>query len=499
MDGAAVMRNVIKKAYVLISLAALPLLTGCGASNGSGRAVTDSDFFESKIDGEINISVYDSMLYKNFLKEAARAFENKYPGAKVNIETFSVMPEIKTMEVDGKFISVMQSSDESQTRSDYINRVNTRIMSGEGADIYAMDFLPLNKLINSSALENLDNYMTLDPDFNKNDYRENILEALRFRGGIWLLPINYSFNYFSYDSTLIPLHAALNFGADRAFNTEKLINLGIPFFDGSRLLFNYTGGLGSMFDLLLNENFHSFVDFNTGRANFINGGFASMLESINYFTDHGYIRRNAVSAMDIEELMQRAMEAPAERVFFKLNNSYFLINMFIRELTQEMNTGFSGSIVAAIEDDDKISGIQANADGKVPFSYNLGFGINSSSKNRETAWAFIKFLLSKEMQLSPYIFNLPLNNEARNEKIQFDFKMAIGMYDEELNNRQLQAMENYTSALESLSGLIDTYIIQDTNINDMIMQETQYFLTGTRTAEEVTKALQNKADLYLSE
>ena len=481
------------KKIISYFFAALIVLTGCNGSNGSGRSVTDSDFFESKIDGEISISVYDSMLYKNFLEEAARVFEEKHPGVKINIETFSVMPEIKTMEVDGKFISVMQSSDESQTRGDYINRVNTKIMSGEGADIYAMDILPLNKLINSGALENLDNYMTLDPDFNKNDYRQNILEALRYRGGIWLLPLNYSFNYYSYDSTLIPLHAARNFGADRAFNTEELINLGIPLFDGSRLLFNDTGGQ------LINENYHSFVDLQAGRANFINGGFALLLESINYYVDQGYIRRNTMSALDIEEFMRRAAEAPVERVFFKLNNSYFLINMFIRELAQGMNTGFNSSSIAVIEEDDKISGIQANTDGKIPFSYNLGFGINSLSKNRETAWAFIKFLLSKEMQLSPYIFNLPVNNEARNEKIQFDFKMAFGMYDEELNNRQLQAMENYILTLESLSDMINGYVIQDSNVNDMMMQEVQYFLNGSRTAEEVTKILQNKADLYLGE
>jgi len=213
----------------------------------------------------------------------------------------------------------------------------------------------------------------------------------------------------------------------------------------------------------------------------------------------GYIVRNEISRADIEELMQSMLDTPSERVFFKLDHSYMLINMFIRDIAQWMNTGYSGGLLKVIEDDDKIAGIQANADGTVPFSYNLGFGINSSSKNMETAWAFIKFLLSKEMQTSMYVYNLPVNNEARNEKIEFEFKMFLGINDEELNDRQSQVMDNYISALDSLSGQINTYIIHDTNITDMIMQEVQNFFDGVRNAQETTRILQSKADLYLSE
>jgi len=480
-------------------IAVLFIITGCAGSKGSGNSITGPDFFNNKIDGEITVSVYDSMLYKNFLEEAARLFEEIYPGAKVNIETFSAMPEIKTMEVDGMFVSVVENNSSPQEKTDYINRVNTRIMSGEGADIYAMDILPLNKLINSGSLENLDHYMTLDPGFNKIDYSQNIIEALRYKGGIWFMPLNYWFNYYKYDSALIPSHNAGSFGADKALSAQELVNFGVPLFDGSSKLFNLTGGRGGMFPQLFNEKYRSFVNLETGRANFIDGGFASLLESVNHYSDMGYIVKNEISRADIEELMQRMSDTPSERVFFKLDNSYMLINMFIRDIAQWMNTGYSGGLLKVIEDDDKIAGIQANADGTVPFSYNLGFGINSSSKNRETAWAFIKFLLSKEMQTSMYVYNLPVNIEARNEKIEFDFRMFLGINDEELNGRQLQAMENYIAALESLCGQINTYVIHDASINDMITQEVQNFFDGVRNAQETTRILQSKADLYLSE
>jgi len=265
----------MKKLKFLFLLCAILLCAGCTGSNKLNGTVFDAGFFEKKIEGNITISVYDSMAYKNFLEEAARLFEEKYPGAKVNIEIFSAMPEIKTMEIDGMFVSVVENYNSPQERTDYINRVNTRVMSADGADIYAIDVLPLSKLINSGSLENLDHYMTLDPGFNKSDYKQNILEALRYKGGIWFMPLNYSFNYFKYDSALISSHNAGSFGADKAFSAEELVNFGVPLFNGSSKLFNLTGGSGGMVRQLLNEKYRSFVNMETGRANFIDGGFAS--------------------------------------------------------------------------------------------------------------------------------------------------------------------------------------------------------------------------------
>lgn len=56
--------------------------------------------------------------------------------------------------------------------------------------------------------------------------------------------------------------------------------------------------------------------------------------------------------------------------------------------------GFSGEV----EDDDQIAGIQADNNGNVPFSFQQAYGINANSDNKATAWAFLKFLLSDEMQ-----------------------------------------------------------------------------------------------------
>jgi hypothetical protein len=68
-----------------------------------------------------------------------------------------------------------------------------------------------------------------------------------------------------------------------------------------------------------------------------------------------------------------------------------------------------------------------------------------------------------------------------------------------LNAQQLEGLENYRTAVEKLSDSINTFVIQDTSVNDMIASEVQYFFDGSRTAQEVARVLQNKVDLYLNE
>ena len=484
---------------------------GSGASGVNSRASSSgaalsSDFFSSEIKGEISISAYDSMAYRNFLEEAAKLFEEQHPGTKVNVETFSAMPEIRTGEQGNMRVMNIQSQNDPQGRSDYISRVNTNLMSNAGADIYAMDILPLQKFTESKTLEDLGPYMERDPGFDKADYRQNILDALHYNNGTWFLPLNYTFNYYAYDSTLVPAEIALGFGPDKAWTANGLFGIGMPLYAGNYKLFNIMdyvqrpAGMFGMFSQLLNENIASFVNLETKRANFAEGSFARLLESVRSYSEEGVIPQGVTGQQNAGELMQRAASAPVDRFFFKLYGNFSLVSHFSRGSGRVIRIEAGGA--PGIEDDDEIAGIEAIANGLVPFKYNQGFGISAQSKNKAMAWAFIKFLLSDEVSLSTSLnpMGLPLNNKAREEKAELIFSGAfMGLAGSSLNDQQRQGLENYKSAIEKLSDSINCFVAQDTSLNDMISQEARYFFDGSRTADEVARVLQNKADLYLSE
>jgi len=488
--------------FCLHVLSVLIIFAGCKAGSSAAQEF-NADFFKRKIEGEITISAYDTMSYKSYLEEAARAFEQLYPGTKINIETFSAMPEIRSGTDGNMTMTSVQIQNDPQSRSDYLSRVNTNIMSGTGADIFAMDIIPLHKFTESGTLENLEPYMNLDPEFNKSAYRHNILDALKYSGGIWFIPMDYNFNYFVYDSTLIPSDIASGFGADRSFKSSDLLSIGIPLYSGNYKLFNTTDferGLGGMFNQLFSENYRNFINLETGRANFTDGGFASLLSSVRNYAEQGYIPRAVTGQQDAGRVMRQAMDAPRDRFYFKLNNNFSLASHYMRATGRRVMMSFGGSVMG-IDDDDLVAGIQARADGKVPFSYNAGFAVNSKSKNKETAWVFIKFLLSKEMQLSTNLraTGLPVNNEARAEKSEMTFSGSLYGMADALNEQGRQALRDYITEMERLSALINVFDLRDTNISDMVAQDVQFFIDGSRVAEEVARILQNKADLYLSE
>ncbi|MCL2243871.1 MAG: ABC transporter substrate-binding protein [Treponema sp.] len=492
----------MKKIYFIL-LTVVLILTGCGGKRASQMSELTPEFFSGGITGEITVSAYDSMAYKSYLEEAARAFEEQYPGAKVKIETFSAMPEIRTGEQGGNQMILVQMQDDPQGRTDYISRINTNIMSGEGADIYAMDILPIHKFTESGTLENLKPYMSLDPNFNKAEYRQNILDALNYRNGVWFIPMDYTFNYFAYDASLVPPQIASGFGADKTWNTDELFKLGIPMYNGTYKLFsayNFSRGpSNSIFKQLLNENIQSFLNLETSRADFSGGGFSSLLSSVKHYTEQGYIPGAVTGQQDAGQMMRITSEAVTDRFFFKLNSNTSLISQFLRGTGRIMRVEGGGA--RNIDDNDEIAGIQSRADGSVPFEYTRGFAVNNQSKNKLTAWAFIKFLLTKEMQLSSTLVNmgLPVNNEARAEKAELAFSGALYGRPGEMNDQMRQAMERYKAAVEKLSDNIDCFTVQDTVINDMISNEVRYFFTDNRAAGDVAGVIQNKADLYLSE
>ncbi|MCL2121618.1 MAG: extracellular solute-binding protein [Clostridiales bacterium] len=520
----------MKKLTALFLIPALALalsLTACGGSVGENsnrvEAAGTPEALNGEIGGEITVSAFESLTQRPFLEEAARLFEEQYPGTKVNIETFSDMPEIKTAEQGNMRMQAVQMQEDPSARSDYISRVNTALMSGTGADILAADVLPMYQFAESGQLMDLGALMEADPDFDLSAYRTNIWEALRYKGSLWYLPLDYAFDYFTYDRSLIR-ESDVDFGPSSAWSSTELLDLAAPLFDGSAKIFNQSGysraGGSSMgmtsgvFARLLKEQYSSLIDLANRQAYFTNGLFTQMLESVKTYERLGYINESVSAQMDAGSMMRgNGPSLPTERFFFKPKNNFSLQQEFTRDLGQRTNVMMmtaGGGSLQGIEDDDAIAGIEADAKGQTPFTFQYGYAMNAASKNQQTAWAFLKFLLSEEMQLSTNLnmLSLPLHNEARAQKAELVLTGAFAGLGAEgggapgvmaLDDAQREALRLCREATEQLSDQINSYTIRDNTIDAMIQAEVQYFFDGVKSADEVATALQNKVELYLNE
>lgn len=506
----------MKKRLFACLIAVMLLLSACASGSPASKPVKE-DFFAEQVGGEITIYCYEQYTYQNYLETAAKLFEEKYPGTKVNIKSFSAMPEIKTVETeDGGVMSVSTIEDDPQAIEDYIRQVSTELMGGGGADILAMDVLPFHRYAKNGQLEDLQKYMDADSSFNAVDYRQNIFEGAKFAGGLFAVPADYYFDFFEYDSTLLNDEQKQKLAAAKGLTHQDLIELASGAFEaqtGSEpsRLFDfpaYSEWNPTLFRGMLRERYGEFVDLENGTANFADGTFAQMLQDIKSYDEKGYLSPpvdfKSLSEMDFSEMNTLQEEAASARVFYKTNVS---LGMFTRYLEDSgIRMSFTIGSAPTETKDDEIAGIKKNSDGSIPFRYNQAYALNANSQNKRTAWEFIKFLLSEEMQEMTQM-GFPVHNQARADLAKLELSGNFYYMEEEapdvdsitLTPKQQELYDAYTSDVETFSDQLTTLYLDDSTIEAMIDKEIAAFFDGSKSAEEVSNAIQNKVELYLSE
>jgi len=438
---------------------------------------------EGEITGEITVSSYYDI--HRLLEPAIKAFEAKYPGTKVNVEKFEPLPIERTIEMDGFTVYGTEPVQDDKVEVDYIKRVNTQIMSGGGADILRFDIIPYYRYADAGYLVDLRQYMEQDPDFSMADYKMNVMDAVMYKGGQYIFPISFDYNFFAYDTTLIT-----NIEQRDVYTFAELFDIGANAYTGDNRVFGLTGDMdidyNGIWELLLEENYASFVDVENKKASFDDGRFEDLLLSVTEYNKKGYLYEWG----EDEGYMERWERK--DRFFFKYKVHDSLLKHFVRNV-RDINSNLGGSPVPyGNDDDDEFAGLTGDYNGKALFKTRYSFAINDNSKNKRTAWEFIKFMTSYEIQ-SQTIYDIPVNKTALKDSL----KANVEYFTSELVGDA--RFEAYLARADELSDKVNACVIRDYTIDHMIEDEVALYFSGKKSARDVANALQNKAKLYLSE
>ncbi|MDR0841506.1 MAG: ABC transporter substrate-binding protein [Christensenellaceae bacterium] len=481
----------MKKAIALMLILCMAVsFAACGTENKPADGTSSASVkheVAGEIAGEISISCYDTMQYKAFLEAAANLFMAKYPGTKVTIKTFSTMPEVKVMEKDGATVMSSEITDDPVARADYLSKLNTELIGGGGADLLALDILPIERYAKNGQFAPLDEFMNSDPDFHPEDYRQNILEAVKQGGHTVFLPTDYSFNYATFDKSLFTPEQAETLKNEGTFTYAGLISSAEGAFASAnagadKKIRMLEQSARFLFGALWDENYSKFINFADRTANFTDGSFAALLEAVKGYADKGYIFSD-----------ENAEIISGQQVFFRVKSDMSLAYDLDYNKVSPIQFFDGGS------ENDIIGGIQANADGNIPFRFFRGYAMNANSKNQRTAWEFLKFLLSEEMQLSVDGMGLPINNAARAKKAEMSIDGSLYGEKTPMTEGMQNLLAEYQAAVERFSDRINAYPLADSTISAMIREETAHFFDGAKTASEVCEALQSRVNLYLGE
>ncbi len=138
-------------------------------------------------------------------------------------------------------------------------------------------------------------------------------------------------------------------------------------------------------------------------------------------------------------------------------------------------------------------------DGCHPASYRYyTLGVNANSANKQAAWEFISYLITPEAQSRDFSMGVPpVHREVfetwLQEAIEENSELPyVKLYGEDISERR---QEEYRNALEDARPLP----LKTAPILKIILEEAEDYFNGTKTAEEVSRVVNNRVQLFLDE
>jgi len=455
----------LKKIGFLVMLTFVLLLSACssnggGESNGKGGNVNKPGQ-ESKDDGPKTVTI--SVMRKDrFLDDAIRKFEEKHKNIHIDMKEYKASEESS----DGMSVQSISLADVEK----YVQSVTTQVISGKGSDIILMSELPQDKFVAKKLLVDLNELLSKDSSFDQNTIYTNILKGSQDGDGLYSIPLSFSIALFQGDTEVLK-KANITVDPNESWNwsqfkevaqklkqqggSDKLINM-----DPTSLLFDF-----------IEDNYAQLVG--QGQPNFDSDLFRSMITEIKSMYDDG--------------LLSEGMGFDGNKAAFQMWDIYGAE----QALTMAQSLDYYQ---------------KPNASGQKygsPFKSVYSLGINSSSKVQQEAWEFIKFLLSEEMQASPNLAGLPMNKVVNNNRFnEILQKIESGTLETMIPQDMLPDAETVKKRIATVDKLIteaDFRRFSDMKVLMITMEEFSSFMSGQKSADEVSKLIQNRVKTYLNE
>ena len=419
------------KRLVSLILILILLITTMSCKSGSKDV--------SKESGELTIYLMD---YFVNMKNAVDAFNKTSKDVKIKYEAFEV-----------------------DRTDEMYDRVKSELLAGEGPDMIfglADEFTDLCKLMDKGAFADIDEYIKKDKSFKLSDYKESVMQYGVYKGKRYAIPLSYYMDAFlTTQSVLDNRNVALKDGMSLDGMLEAA-NKYIADNEEDKYFF-------SQFSLpsLLRTSGSSFIDMENNKAQFDSPEF---IELINRYRD---IQGVAYPEEELSKISSNMQSDLLE------DGSAILISAEVSKPERL----FSKCLYFKDKQDTVIlpvPSIEGDSITARPFEF---IAVNSKCKNQNTAYEFIKLLLTEEFQDNEYVLNIPVNTkvyEKQRDKNLGEGKNAI-----------------VVSQLDDMIKRVNKCDTLDAGIYSIVNTEMHSAGNKDKSAEELAKAIQEKVESYL--
>jgi beta-lactamase regulating signal transducer with metallopeptidase domain/ABC-type glycerol-3-phosphate transport system substrate-binding protein len=419
------------------------------------------------------------------LEYAINKFENIHPDILINVENYNAFSWIMS---DMTYEDSLKSNKEAfQKQYDFIQKINTQMLTGKGPDIIHINNMPYREYADKNLLLDLNTLMEEDNSFDTNLYYANILDAMEYKDKLYTIPLTVDYNAFCSNVGFLKTHS-IDFDANN-LSWNDFITLAQETtrdVDGDGKIDMYgmpTIAPEKMFGYMINSTTRDFIDYENKAAYFKSQEFMDLLKTCKTICSGAFVNPNVTE-------------------FSTRDGGFAFLPYTIDDFVILFGNGFMNA--------EEISFYKYPNSDKDQYTFSTSdmYGINSNTKCKEEAWEFIKFLLSEEVQSYEKLFGIPICKKARENKVQSylsEVEKSLNefgdVYGYKVSSRE-EFRKQLNDNIEKLDKIIpklnncNTYNIQ---IQKILNEETEGFFNGNKSVEETAQIIQRKIEMYLNE
>ena len=382
---------------------------------------------------------------------------------------------------------------EYNTDEDYnagLTKLTTEIMAGNVPDMLALGNLPYTQLAAKGILEDLYPYIEADSELNKEDFFPNVLASLEVDGKLYSTVSGFYITSLAGASSVV--------GDTPGWTYEEFDAALASMPEGCQPMEAYMTR-DTILQTCLALDMPSFVDWSTGKCNFDSADFVDLLKFANRFPAEYNWEENEIYESTSERI-QQGKQMLMESYIFSINEMMY------------NDSNFGGSMTY-------IGYPTNNGVGSV-LNLDTGNAMSSACKNKEVAWEFLRNFFTEEHQRETY--NLPSNMNLFKEQVEkamtpeyqrdADGNYVLNESGEKIpviqmtnHNPDGTVTEIYAMTQEQADRLWELVTLTtkradyNNDIYEIVKEQAEAYFAGQKSAEEVARLIQSKANIFVNE